>query len=144
MNLRKYGVLNVRVKSGNRVNKEPEMSGLRLMYSYYKKNARVKGLVFNILFEEFRKIVKRDCVYCGSPPANIVKAVCKETSAETIAFGSATVNGIDRIDSKIGYEVDNVQPCCKRCNYMKWTLTEKEFLDHAEKITAHTRTKART
>ena len=35
-------------------------------------------------------------------------------------------NGIDRIDNNIGYEKNNVLPCCGDCNYMK-----REFnLDH--------------
>jgi hypothetical protein len=38
-------------------------------------------------------------------------------------------NGLDRIDSAIGYIESNVYTCCGNCNYMKNNYTYKEFMD---------------
>jgi hypothetical protein len=43
-------------------------------------------------------------------------------------------NGIDRIDSNLGYEINNCIPCCGTCNYMKNTMTPKDFLKKIEII----------
>lgn len=37
------------------------------------------------------------------------------------------INGIDRVDSSIGYTIQNSVPCCKICNYAKHNLTLEEF-----------------
>ena len=36
-------------------------------------------------------------------------------------------NGIDRVDSTMGYAIDNCVPCCKTCNIAKHTMTTIEF-----------------
>ena len=33
--------------------------------------------------------------------------------------------GIDRIDNKMGYTLNNVVPCCSRCNFMKHIMTKR-------------------
>ena len=43
-------------------------------------------------------------------------------------------NGIDRLNSKLGYFLDNCVPCCATCNTMKMSLGEKEFITHINKI----------
>lgn len=42
--------------------------------------------------------------------------------------------GFDRIDSKITYAKDNIQPCCVTCNRMKWTMSEEQFKEHLNLI----------
>lgn len=37
------------------------------------------------------------------------------------------INGIDRVDSNIGYTKDNSVPCCKYCNFAKHTMSEDDF-----------------
>jgi len=44
------------------------------------------------------------------------------------------VNGVDRINSNIGYEINNVVSCCSKCNYAKHMMNKKEFLNWVEKI----------
>lgn len=36
-------------------------------------------------------------------------------------------NGIDRLDSKLGYTTANSVPCCKWCNYAKNSMSVAEF-----------------
>ena len=42
--------------------------------------------------------------------------------------------GIDRINSKLGYVLQNIRPCCKFCNFMKHSSTESEFYNRILKI----------
>lgn len=37
------------------------------------------------------------------------------------------INGIDRIDSNIGYTKENSVSCCKFCNFAKHTMSESDF-----------------
>ena len=46
-------------------------------------------------------------------------------------------NGVDRLDSSIGYEKFNCAPCCFKCNRAKDTMSSEEFIDHIERIHNH-------
>lgn len=46
-------------------------------------------------------------------------------------------NGIDRVDSSLGYTVDNVVPCCKLCNQAKNNLSKQEFVDWVKRVYDH-------
>jgi hypothetical protein len=61
---------------------------------------------------EFESISLKDCVYCGKEGPN----------------------GIDRIDSNIGYEIDNCAPCCKHCNYVKGNLPMELFKEWTKRF----------
>lgn len=87
---------------------------------YYKGNARKRNLEFNLKNEEMIKLMDGNCYYCGIEPFNIMK--------HKNSYGEIKYNGIDRLDSSKGYIKGNVVSCCKRCNRMKNTYTEKEFL----------------
>ena len=88
----------------------------RNIYNKYARSAKKRGLVFLLTFDEYTRLSKSPCRYCGS-------------SAET--------NGIDRVNNNLGYTSENSAACCTLCNFMKRTLTEKQFLSHAEKIAKH-------
>jgi hypothetical protein len=97
----------------------------RLFYTY-KKNAINRNLKFDISKDKFRQYSKGNCFYCGEPPSQVCASGCKT--------GNYIYNGIDRVDSLIGYEVDNVVSCCGTCNVMKMAMGQQEFLDHIGKI----------
>ena len=44
---------------------------------------------------------------------------------------------IDRIKNDVGYEPDNIQLLCYRCNVMKHNLQEEEFFEYVERIYLH-------
>jgi hypothetical protein len=46
-------------------------------------------------------------------------------------------NGIDRVDSSMGYVAGNVVPCCSTCNRMKLDHSYDDFIAHIKKIVAH-------
>ena len=51
--------------------------------------------------------------------------------------GDYVYNGIDRIDNNKGYTIDNIVPCCAKCNYAKGKLTLQEFKELIEGIYNH-------
>lgn len=101
----------------------------RAIFNMYRCSARKRKLSFQIAYEDFKKLTKHDCVYCGSPPANIKR--------NKNYYGEYSYTGIDRVNNTKGYTTSNVVPCCKMCNYMKLDYSQGEFLAHVEKITKH-------
>ena len=49
-------------------------------------------------------------------------------------YGDFKYNGVDRVDNTIGYNNDNVVPCCKICNNSKATMTIEEWILWLQKI----------
>jgi len=96
-------------------------SGFSYYYSTYKRNAKIRNLIFKLSKEEFKVITKTKCVYCGREPSNKVKYHGKKHNSYYIC------NGVDRVDNNIGYIISNCVPCCKICNRAKSTLTLDEF-----------------
>lgn len=84
---------------------------------------------FKLSFEEFNSLVKQDCYYCGSSPVFPERFKTEFKNRDIVYF-----NGIDRINSNIGYQLDNCVPCCTKCNSMKSDLEVKDFLKHVNKI----------
>lgn len=99
------------------------------LFYKYKGSAKFHNRVFTLSFELFGKLTRQNCYYCNTPPS---QSFTKKTF-----FGSYIYNGIDRIDSNIGYIPSNCVPCCKTCNYMKLGLSIKEFIDHTRRILLH-------
>lgn len=104
-------------------------SAFNYMFLTYKRNARLREYSFDIEREEFRNLVKQECFYCGCPPLNEVKYKKKVNNADP--FRS---NGLDRVNSSLGYSLDNVVPCCKHCNVAKASMSQAEFLDLISRI----------
>lgn len=97
------------------VNNQNKINNIKLQYGVYSRSARDKNLNFEILQEDFDKLVKEPCYYCD---------VIQERG----------FNGIDRLDSNIGYVTDNCVSCCPTCNYMKCSLSVDVFLKRIEHI----------
>jgi hypothetical protein len=50
-----------------------------------------------------------------------------QDKSQNKCFGKFTYNGIDRIDNSQGYIIDNVVPCCTKCNIAKGRQSIQEF-----------------
>lgn len=85
----------------------------------YFQNAKKRNLEFNLTNKEFLKLTSSNCYYCGKVPSNKIKGHRSN--------GEYVYNGIDRIDTKKGYTLDNCVPCCSICNYGKNAFTHDEF-----------------
>ncbi len=87
------------------------------LYSVLKSKCKAAQREFTLTLEEFSVLRAQPCYYSGH---SLPK------------FGG----GLDRIDSRRGYSIDNVRPCCARCNAMKGEMTEEEFVLQMEIILA--------
>ena len=94
------------------------LASKRKCYGNYKKAAKKKFRKFKLTFQEFIDITSKKCSYCGAHPSNVVKN----------KNGEFVYNGIDRVDSSLGYISDNCVPCCRTCNIAKHTMTREVFL----------------
>lgn len=92
----------------------------------YKRNARVKGLVWELPKEQAFELFSTNCFYCGRPPATL--------ASNTRMNGQFIYNGIDRKDNKLGYMPDNVVACCLECNDKKRDTNIYEFLNWIRSI----------
>ena len=84
-------------------------------YKRCAREAKKRGIAFELTCEEFSEFWQKPCSYCG---AEIKTA------------------GLDRVNNNFGYLYDNVVSCCWTCNYMKRTTGKMEFIEHCRKIVA--------
>lgn len=97
-------------------------------YNYQREtNARKRGIEFSLTKEQVKEIVTQNCYYCGSEPSMSVKP-------HKSVNGAFIHNGIDRVESSIGYVAGNCVPCCKKCNYAKHVMSTNEFVEWITKI----------
>ena len=93
-------------------NKYSETRSFRKRLHSIQGNAKGRNIKLLLTEEQIKNILEQDCYYCGEPNAN----------------------GIDRIDSKKDYTIDNTVPCCSICNVMKNKFPVNVFLDKVKKI----------
>jgi hypothetical protein len=95
----------------------------------YVRNAKARGLNFDLTLEQVSDLAKKDCVYCGDSPS--------EKSSPRHYNGKFVGSGIDRTDPSKGYTSENCVPCCKICNHAKWSLSQQEFLQWIDRLIVH-------
>lgn len=111
--------------------KDRSIPAKKVVYENYRDRAKLKGLSFNLSFEDFCKLISADCFYCGAPPKNI-----KKVNMQYRTPGKCVYNGIDRLNNGLGYQRDNCISCCPTCNTAKGSGTIKEFIGYIEKLRA--------
>ena len=84
-------------------------------YKRCQFDSKRRNISFNLTFDQFVEITSNSCYYCKS-------------------FDERNFCGIDRVDSNIGYVVQNCVACCKTCNYMKLELTVEQWMNHMKKV----------
>jgi hypothetical protein len=130
----------LRLSISKRTRKGKGEHGLNRFVDNYRRGAEVRGLRFELTNEEIRGIVTSDCFYCGASPSMVTTygpAHSKRYSEEAIRHAALTHNGIDRLDNSVGYVKENCVSCCKRCNYMKHTMSVEEFKEQVKRIVTH-------
>lgn len=116
-----------------------------MLYSSYKRSVRRKGtrkihgLPFDISYEDFVRLAKSNCHYCGAPPAPRVFRGNPGRKRERREV--SLVHGLDRLNSEVGYITSNVVTCCTTCNRMKLDHSTETFIKHINKIHEHMRSK---
>ncbi len=104
---------------------------IRQILCTYKKQASQNLRSFSLTDDQFRKIIKSDCYYCGSEPQNIRRLKRKNRTFEYI------YNGIDRINNEIGYQFENCVACCYICNRAKNSLPVNSFTNWINRLVKH-------
>jgi hypothetical protein len=76
--------------------------------------------------DEIKHLIYADkCFYCERILNKVGGLYKRNGYADNLC--SIRAFGIDRIDSNLGYVIDNVVPCCKDCNYMKRAYSAEHF-----------------
>jgi hypothetical protein len=88
----------------------------RQTFIKYRNVILKSGKIFELTKNEFEELRAGKCNYC---------------SRQTTDTHS---NGIDRLNSDIGYVIENCVTCCRDCNMMKQTETVTDFLNRVFKI----------
>ena len=109
---KKFGISSTKIKYDKNIN---------LLFSEYKRRETRDGIKFSLDKDKFDELVKQNCNYCGKL-ANACKREC---------------NGLDRINSNIGYIMANVVPCCSTCNWAKHIMTLEEFKQWIQQVAKH-------
>lgn len=92
----------------------------------YRQQAKARGLPFELTKDEFQALTKDNCNYCGKLPSQIL--------SRADGNGTYTYNGVDRINSDLGYTKDNCVPCCGVHNLMKLDMTVEQFIAACQSV----------
>ena len=85
-------------------------------YKSYKISATKRKIEIDIDKKTFLYLIHHDCYLCGK----------KNDEKHQ--------NGIDRVDNDKGYILENVQPCCGNCNFIKNKFSLETIFDKFKKI----------
>jgi len=102
----------------------------------YQERAIKKGISFEITKDQFRKITKMNCHYCGSPPSSISYRGARGSFKSGKNVSQYIYNGLDRKDPEIGYTEKNVVPCCGICNHAKHTMKYDDFIKWLDRVSS--------
>ena len=114
-----------RIKNADRMRLGAGIAASNSYYYRYKQSAKDRDIEFLLDKEDFDKITSKNCFYCDSLPE-------KRTSGYLDQYIFA--NGIDRVDSNVGYNTSNTVPCCRFCNVLKMKHNVNDFLLQIKKI----------
>ena len=131
-NTKSCGCLSAEVKASKRLSNNRGV--INHIILQYKRHAKDRNLSWNLTYEQVAKIIQEPCFYCGAVRSNHkITKNCKEGYDH---------NGIDRVDSSIGYEITNVVPCCKICNSAKNNMNQQDFILWAMRVSEHSKAMA--
>ena len=98
------------------------VSALNGIYKNYKKSANKRGYSFELDKEEFEKLIKQQCQYCGK-----LESMTWKSNKKVIIDDVYKYNGVDRVNNRLGYTSSNCVSCCDICNNSKSTLTVEDW-----------------
>jgi len=96
-------------------------------------SAAHRGLGFSLTEHEVKKLIFGDCYYCGATPEEGQAFKRKKYKTKKMY----PMNGIDRLNSDVGYVSGNCVSACSVCNIAKSTLTVDEFLGWTRRVVHH-------
>lgn len=87
--------------------------------------AKHRKLNWNLTDEQALILIRDNCFYCGTAPSNVWN---------NLGINTVFYSGIDRLNSKLGYDELNCVSSCKICNIAKMNLSLDQFLAFVKKI----------
>lgn len=99
---------------------------INYLYGENRRSSKNRGLSFELTKDEFKVLITNNCKYCDLAPT----LRCK---VSTVGIPTE-INGIDRVNSDLGYINSNCVSCCTQCNTMKMDYTKTEFLNKIKEI----------
>jgi hypothetical protein len=108
---------------------------IKLGYNDLKGNAKKRGIVVNITYDDIIKKYDNqngNCALTGYKMTHRRQELGKKRSDRYLYNIS-----IDRIDSQKSYDCENIQLVCSIVNTIKWDLPQTEFIKICTKITEH-------
>jgi len=106
-----------------------EEASKRRLYGVYRNQAKKRKRAFELSIEEFSRITKEKCNYCGKEPSQ--ECIRRDRVVTPAPY---IYNGIDRVNSKGGYTLANSVPCCVTCNRAKLAMSLDEFLSWVNRV----------
>lgn len=103
--------------------------GINHLILTYKRHAKSRGLNYELERDDFCKLIKLPCIYCGTYPSNLKRM---KNQVDNFYY-----NGIDRVDSSSGYSINNCVPCCVICNRAKMAMPRSEFVNWIKRAYIH-------
>lgn len=85
-------------------------------------SAKARNITWDITDDIALELMRAPCSYCGREPFHQYNR-CTEL-----------LNGLDRVDSNLGYTQENVVPACKECNQAKFDMSNEQFMDTIRRI----------
>jgi hypothetical protein len=93
----------------------------------FKKKAESRDLSWSLNFDQVKDLITQDCHYCSASPFS--------SRFKKMPWNSEIkINGIDRKNNNVGYEIKNCVPCCGICNRAKSSMTYESFLEYIDRI----------
>jgi 5-methylcytosine-specific restriction endonuclease McrA len=115
------------------VNKNQNLkTSIRHRYFSYLDEDKNRKMSANLKLEEFEAAIQLDCYYCKSKPLNKLTYDYYDKGIKTEKV--YLYNGVDRIDSAKGHDIENIVPCCYKCNSAKKQLSVIDFINKAKEI----------
>lgn len=104
----------------------------RLYKNLIIKRSRHMQKEYDVSYIDFCNIIEQPCFYCGDKNTNYIQDYSSKGGfiSDAVLF----YNGVDRVNSDLGYLNSNVVSCCKKCNMAKNNMPISEFKIWLNKI----------
>lgn len=90
-------------------------------FKYGQRKANERSLEWSIDFDSYKNLIK-ECFYCNS-------SLCQETG-----------HNLDRKNNSYGYTLENVVPCCGKCNISRAdNFSHEEWIEAIKAVMNHRR-----
>jgi hypothetical protein len=118
------------------LHRNPATIAQSLVFRQFQQGAKRRGIPFHLTREAVCELIRQKCFYCGSPPSQRKQPYFNPGRHHKLVYiGDALLySSIDRVDSRRGYEPDNLVPCCRICQNAKGMLPVQEWIGWIERV----------